>query len=188
VATATQGLPLTSGVTNVGPLATTTPVTVVVALALHNTSTLDQDIAAGDVMSERAFKSGFAPTAAQVSSVKSYLKSKGLKPGSVTANNLLVSATGPTSAVEAAFNTSLASVSVDGKAGYANLGAVDVPAALGSTVVSVLGRPPTRRARAPSVMSPTPVTTTHRACRRRTVPPGRPPGPTRPRRSSPRVI
>ena len=139
VATATQGLPLTSGVTNLGPLATTTPVTVVLALALHNTSTLDEDIAAGDVMSERAFKSGFAPTAAQVSSVKSYLKSKGLKHGSVTANDLLVSATGPTSAVEAAFNTSLASVSVDGKAGYANLGAVDVPAALGSTVVSVLG-------------------------------------------------
>jgi pseudomonalisin len=139
VATATQGLPLSSGVTDLGPLATQTPVTVVVALALHNTSTLKQDIAAGDVMSKSAFKSGFAPTAAQVSSVKSYLKSKGLKPGSVTPNNLLVSARGPVSAVEAAFNTSLASVSVDGKAGYANLGTVDVPAALGSTVVSVLG-------------------------------------------------
>jgi pseudomonalisin len=138
-ATATQGVPTTSGVTDLGPLAATTPVTVEVALALRNTQALDQDIAAGDVLSGSAFKSGFAPTKAQVSSVKSYLKSQGLKPGSVTPNNLLVSATGPASAVEAAFNTPLARVSADGKAGYANLGTVDVPAALGSTVVSVLG-------------------------------------------------
>jgi len=138
-ATATKAVPMGSGLSSVGPLTPSTPMTVRVVLGLRNTSALHQEIAAGDVLSAASFRQQFSPTAAQVSSVESYLRNEGLQPGTVTANNLIVSATGPASAVQSAFDTTLDSVRLDGKTGFANTAAARVPAALSTTVVSVLG-------------------------------------------------
>jgi pseudomonalisin len=138
-ATATKAVTMGSGLSSAGPLTQSTPMTVRVVLGLRNTSALHQDIAAGDVLSAASFRQQFSPTAAQVSSVESYLRSEGLQPGTVTANNLIVSATGPASAVQSAFNTTLDSVRLGGKTGFANIAPASVPAALTSTVVSVLG-------------------------------------------------
>jgi subtilase family serine protease len=139
VATATEALPLTAGVTELGPLARTSALTVEVALKLRNTAELHRDIAAGRVFSAAAFRARFSPTRAQVASVESYLHRAGLRPGAVTGNRLLISASGTTSAVESAFATTLAAVRVDGRTGYANVTAAHVPVALGATVASVLG-------------------------------------------------
>jgi pseudomonalisin len=138
-ATATQSVPMGSGVTGNGALAAATPMTVHVALALRNQPTLKQDIASGKVLSVAAFKSQFAPTAAQVSAVQTYLTSQGLTLSGVTPNNVLVSATGSASAVEQAFHTALENVTSKGATGFANTTAASVPASLSSTVVSVLG-------------------------------------------------
>jgi pseudomonalisin len=138
-ATATKALTVGSGLSSVGSLPKSQLMTVRVVLGLRHTSTLHHDIAAGDVLSAAGFRRKFSPTAAQVSSVESYLRSEGLRPGTVTANNLIVSATGRASAVQRAFDTTLDSVRLDGKNGFANIAAARVPAALSSTVVSVLG-------------------------------------------------
>src|SRR5271156_2247983 len=64
-ATATKAVPLGTGVTSAGALATSTPMTVHVALALRDPSALKQDIKSGKVLSAAAFKQQFAPTDAQ---------------------------------------------------------------------------------------------------------------------------
>jgi pseudomonalisin len=162
-ATATKAITMGSGLTSAGPLNASTPMTVGVVLGLRDTSTLHHDIAAGDVLSAASFRQQFSPTAAQVSSVESYLRSAGLQPGSVTANDLIVSATGPASAVQSAFDTTLDSVRLGGKTGFANVAAASVPAALSSTVVSVLGLN--------SVFAATPATLTVRSTPAATNPP-----------------
>jgi pseudomonalisin len=137
--TATKAVPTGSGVSSLGALTGSTPMTVQVVLGLRNASAMAQDIAAHDTLSVASFKSQFSPTAAEVSSVESYLKSEGLSATAVTPNNTIVTATGPASAIQAAFDTTLAKVSAGSSIGYANLTAASVPAALGSSVVSVLG-------------------------------------------------
>jgi pseudomonalisin len=138
-ATATSAVPSSAKITRGGALASTTPMTVNVVLGLRNASVVHQDIASGKTMSAASFQQQFAPTAAEVSAVKSYLKSEGLTATAVTPNNLIVTATGPASAVQSAFDTTLDSVTTNGHSGYANITAAKVPAALSSTVVSVLG-------------------------------------------------
>ena len=128
-----------SGLSSLGPLTASTPMSLRIVLGLRNTSILHQDIAAGDVVSAASFDEQFSPTATPLSPIESYLRSEGLQPSTVTANNLIVSATGPASAVQSAFDTTLDSVRLDGKTGYANIAPASVPAALGSTVVAVLG-------------------------------------------------
>ena len=138
-ATATKAVTMGSGLSSLGPLTASTPMRLRIVLGLRNTSILHQDIAAGDVVSAASFRQQFSPTATQISSIESYLRSEGLQPSTVTANNLIVSATGPASAVQNAFDTTLDSVRLGGKTGYANIAPASVPAALGSTVVAVLG-------------------------------------------------
>jgi subtilase family serine protease len=139
VTTATKAVPTGSGVTRAGALTGSTPMTIHAVLGLRNASALHRDIAAGDTLSASSFKQQFAPTAAQVSLVKSYLKGAGLTVTSVTPNNVIVSATGKASAVQSAFHTTLDSVTANGHTGYANLTGAEVPSQLGSIVVSVLG-------------------------------------------------
>jgi len=110
-----------------------------VALSLRNTPALQQDIAAGKTMSLAAFKQHFAPTETQIRAVKSYLTSSGLTPTAVTPSGLLVTATGPASAVESAFNTQIDNVTAGSASGFANVTPAQVPASLGSTVSAVLG-------------------------------------------------
>ena len=137
--TATRAVPTGSGVSSLGSLAGSTPMTVQVVLGLRNSATVKQDIAAGQTMSAAAFRSQFAPTGAQVSSVEAYLKSVGVTATAVTPNDTIVTATGPASAIESAFHTTLARVSAGSRTGFANLTSASVPASLSSSVVSVLG-------------------------------------------------
>src|SRR5579875_2803278 len=128
-----------SGIADTGALAPSTPMTIEVAMSLRNTTALNQDIAAGDTMSVDAFKSQFGPTALQLRAVKSYLTSSGLTPTAVTPNNLLITATGPASAVERAFNTRIETVTAGSASGYANVTPAQVPSGFASTVAAVLG-------------------------------------------------
>jgi pseudomonalisin len=150
-ATATKAVPLGTGVTGAGALATSTPMTVHVALALRDPSALKQDIKSGKVLSAAAFKQQFAPTDAQVAAVQSYLTGQGLTLGGVTSNNVLVTASGPASAIEQAFHTTLQNVTTKGVSGFANTTAASVPAALSSTVASVVGLNSVFRMTAPNV-------------------------------------
>jgi pseudomonalisin len=137
-ATATRAIS-GSGITDGSALAARTPMTVDVALSLRHSAVLDQDIAAGDTMSAATFKKQFAPTSLQLKAVKLYLTNEGLTPTSVTPNDLIVTATGPASAVQSAFNTQIDSVTAGSATGYANVTPAQIPAGLGSTVAAVLG-------------------------------------------------
>ncbi|MCU4182803.1 S53 family peptidase [Acidiferrimicrobium sp. IK] len=138
VATATQALP-TAGLTDLGPLAGSTPMTVTVALDLRDRPALDSDIARGTILTSDQFDQQFAPTAGEVSQVEGYLQHAGLNPTSVSANNVLITASGTAGAVEAAFDTAIHSFAGAGHAGYANTAPASVPSTLGGVVGSVLG-------------------------------------------------
>jgi subtilase family serine protease len=85
------------------------------------------------------FVSQYAPTAAQVEAVENYLSSYGFKNLAVADNRLLIEADGTAGQAEAAFNTALASFSLAGKTIFANTLDAQVPAALSTTVLAVLG-------------------------------------------------
>ena len=137
--TATRAVPTNSQISSSGPLAGSTPMTIQVVLGLRDQAQLRHDIADGTTVSKAAFASQFGPTAAQVSAVKQYLSSEGLTPTAVTPSDLIVTATGPASAVQSAFDTQLDNVVAHGQKGYANLTPAQVPSNLSSTIVSVLG-------------------------------------------------
>ncbi len=90
-------------------------------------------------MSVAAFKQHFGPTATQIRAVKSYLTSAGLTPTAVSPSGLIMTATGPASAVESAFNTQIDDVTAGSAGGFANVTPAQVPASLGSLVAAVLG-------------------------------------------------
>jgi subtilase family serine protease len=80
------------------------------------------------------------PTQAQAQAVASYLKGAGFGNVSVSANRMIVSATGSAAAVKSAFNTSLVNVRThDGRNAFANNTPVRIPAALQGSVQAVLG-------------------------------------------------
>ena len=137
-ATATHAI-TGSGITDGGALSPKTPMTVQVVLSQRNGATLKKDIAADDTMPVAAYKQQFAPTAAQVQAVKSYLSGAGLTPTAVTPSNLIVTATGPASAVQSAFDTKLDDVTAGSAHGFANVTPARVPQSLGSSVAAVLG-------------------------------------------------
>ncbi len=137
-ATATQAEP-TTGLTDLGPLAGSTPVSLTVALKLRDTPALQQDIASGTVLTPDQFDSQFAPTAADAAQVVSYLQQQGFGQVSVSANNVLVTADGTAGQAQTAFNTALHSFSLGGRSVFANVTPVQVPASLGGIVGSVLG-------------------------------------------------
>jgi len=139
IGTATQAVPVTTGLSYGAPMDPSTPMRIQVVLDLRDSSTLDRYIAAGDTMTAAAFERQFAPTAAQVSQVESYLRSQGLDPSSVTPNEVIVTATGPASAVESAFDTSLAEATTPDGSGFANSTPAQVPTSLGGVVGAVLG-------------------------------------------------
>lgn len=136
----TATLPLAlSGASDLGALAPSQPVTVRVGLQLQNAAALKSAIASGQTMSTAAFMSTYAPTAAQVSQVQTYLQSQGFSNVVVEPNNLIVSATGTAAQAEKAFNTKLESFSLNGTTVYANTAAALVPQSLAGTVLAVLG-------------------------------------------------
>ncbi|HET9077011.1 MAG TPA: S53 family peptidase [Acidimicrobiales bacterium] len=136
--TATLAEP-TGGLTDLGPLPASTPLSVTVALKLQNMAALDHDIATGTVLTPSQFDSRFAPGAAAVQQVVSYLRGQGFSGVSVSANHALVTASGTAGQAENAFHTSLRSLKLGARDVFANVTGVSVPAALGGIVGSVLG-------------------------------------------------
>jgi xanthomonalisin len=83
---------------------------------------------------------GHLPTSAQAQAVATYLKGAGFGHVSISANRMIVSATGSAAAVKSAFNTSLVNVRThDGRNAFANNTPVRIPAALQGSVQAVLG-------------------------------------------------
>ncbi len=85
------------------------------------------------------FNARFAPTAAQIAQVQSFLTQAGLQVINAP-TPFLVRATGTTAQVEAAFHTKLADyTAANGKPFFQNTTAVQVPTSLGNMVLAVTG-------------------------------------------------
>ena len=137
--TATKTLAMHLTGTQTGTLASSTPLSVHVALRLRNTSGLDNAIAQGVKLTPAQFKAGYAPTDASVQSVASYLTQQGFTNVSASANNLFVTGDGTAATASRAFSTTLSTWNVNGKSVFANSTAAQVPSSLNGVVLSVLG-------------------------------------------------
>jgi pseudomonalisin len=147
VSTATKALQLNNA-TVIGSLQPSTSLHIVVGLQERNASlvqpTLKRMLTPGDPLFGTSltvdqFIQQFAPTSAQVQAVKTYLSKAGFTSIAVADNQLMIEATGTASKVEAAFNTTLAQFSQNGKTVFANTSDAQVPLSLQGTVAAVLG-------------------------------------------------
>jgi subtilase family serine protease len=93
----------------------------------------------GHYLSTTQVKSQFAPTAAQVASVRGWLGSAGFGIDSVPSNNAFVEASGSAAQVDKAFNVQLGDYSVQGSTLRAPNTDLSVPASIAPNVVGVLG-------------------------------------------------
>lgn len=149
VSTGTKALgPLLNNAMQLGPVAGTMPVHLVVGLRMQNADQVQPtlkrmlnptDPLYGTSLTLDQFVAQFAPTATQVQAVESYLTSFGLTNIQVEPNQLLIQADGTAQQAEAAFNTSLASFSQQGQTFFANVLDAQVPTSLAGTVLAVLG-------------------------------------------------
>jgi subtilase family serine protease len=121
---------------------------VTVALELNNEADLDQTLADlyqpgsakyGKYLSTAEFQAKYGPTDAQVQQTEALLASQGLTGLSVSANKMLIKATGTTQVLNAAFHTELHQYKADGsdKAYFAPAYELQVPA--GSSIKAVVG-------------------------------------------------
>ena len=81
----------------------------------------------------------YAPTAAQIAQVTSYLKSEGLSVGALTANHLTLAASGTAAQAEKAFDVSIDTYKSAHQDFYANTAAPSLPASIASVVTGVAG-------------------------------------------------
>lgn len=136
-ATKTQGLTLKG--TSLGAPAPSTPLRIEVALRMRDTSGLQDAIRSGVQLTPGQFVQQYAPTLSAAQAVEQYLTSKGMKNVAVTTNRLFVTADATAAQAETAFATTLVSYRVNGETMFANSTPAKVPAALGGSVLSVLG-------------------------------------------------
>jgi len=145
--TATAAIPLVQA-TDLGALATNTPLRITVALKLPDTAAVQQLLKAQNTkgapeyrtkLTPAQFKAQFAPSAASVSAVTQYLASRGFTNIQVAPNNLFVTAQATAALVQSAFNTRLERFSQRGKAIFVNTKPAQVPVTLNGIVLSVLG-------------------------------------------------
>jgi pseudomonalisin len=148
--TATQAVSLSNLVsaTDEGLAPPDQAVTVRVALALQNKAALLSYLGSinnpssalyGQSLTPAQFAASYAPSAAQVQAVVSYLEGAGFANVVVEPNNLLVSAEGTVAQAEAAFHTSIEQFSQAANLVYGNTAPAQVPASLGGLAVAVLG-------------------------------------------------
>lgn len=137
-ATGTQALSLTNA-TDLGALTPTQSLTIRLGLQLRNVAQLQQLVASHQTIDQGTFMANYAPTAAQVQSVESYLQAQGFTSVSVEPNNLIISATASAAQAEQAFNTTIHAFSQNGLNVFANTAPAYVPQSLGGLVVAVLG-------------------------------------------------
>ena len=90
-------------------------------------------------LTARQYDAAYAPTKASADAVSAYLAKQGLTVTGVEAHRRYVSASGTPAQLGAAFGTSLATYRHDGQTVTANSGAVRLPAAVGASVLTVLG-------------------------------------------------
>jgi subtilase family serine protease len=99
-------------------------------------------------LSVAEFRSRFAPTDAQIASVRSALISEGVKPSPASANGLEINITGNAAQLSRAFSVSFDNVRLaGGRVAYANTAAPAVPAAIAPLVQGVLGLDSLQQAR-----------------------------------------
>jgi xanthomonalisin len=132
----------------VSPLEASKPMHVALSLNLRNVNELETFLhAVNDPASAQfhrfltpaQFKARYAPTDAQVAQVMAHLSQSGFTNVHVSPNNMLVEADGNANTVNAAFRTTMRTFKYGDKQRIANDSAVQVPAALGGIVDSVLG-------------------------------------------------
>src|SRR6185437_9804339 len=113
--TATSAIPLVQA-TDLGALATNTPLKVTVALKLPNTAAVQQLLKAQNTpgapeyrtkLTPAQFTAKFAPSVASVSAVTQYLTSRGFTNIQVAPNRMFVTAQATAALVQSAFNTKL---------------------------------------------------------------------------------
>jgi subtilase family serine protease len=104
----------------------------------------------GKYLTPAQFEAAYAPTAATVTAVSSFLTSSGLSVTAVAGNKSYVQASGSVSAVQKAFSTSLKNYTVEGQKVRAAASAPTVPAALKGKVLAVSGLASISSLRTPS--------------------------------------
>lgn len=146
--TATQGVTSLVSAVDLGHANVPGLLTVRLGLQLQNQSALQRYIQSindpasslyGQSLTPSQFAAQYAPNAAQVQAVVTYLESLGFTGIEVESNNLLISAQGSVAQVEQAFHTNLEQYSQNGQLVFANTTPAMVPASLGGTVAAVLG-------------------------------------------------
>lgn len=149
----------------VGGVAGSTPVTGAVAMKPRDASGLQAFAAAVSTtgsslfhhyITPADFAQRFGPTATSLAGVAGQLRRDGLKVGAISANGLLVPFSGSTGQVSAAFHTKLERVRLaDGSIGMATTSSVELPAAVASSVATVVGLDNLVHAHPVSVLRPT---------------------------------
>lgn len=132
-----------------GQLATSQPMHIEVALKLRNPAQLHTFLATArsstlsmvqHKMSHQQFVSSYSPTADQANKVAAWLTSAGFTNVHIAPNRLMVSADGRADTAQAAFKTGFAQVRTkEGRMAFMNNNAVQIPAALQDSVLSVIG-------------------------------------------------
>src|SRR5690348_2052148 len=140
-ATVSHATPLARGDMLRGALPLSHPVHVALVLNLRNESQLQAfNARPHKPMSQAQLAANHLPTPAQAQAVANFLKASGFTDVKVSANRMIVNATGPAAVAAPAFNTSFAQVRThDGRVAYANTTDAHVPTQLRSIVRSVLG-------------------------------------------------
>jgi len=137
-ATATQAEPL-PGAQVLGSAPAATSLHIAVALSLQDKAGLEQLVQSGQTITPAQFDATYAPTGAQATAVGEYLQSMGMQNVTTLPGNMLVTADATAAQAQAAFDTTISSVSYDGGTYFANTAAALVPTSLAGTVGAVLG-------------------------------------------------
>ncbi|MHB8513453.1 MAG: S53 family peptidase [Actinomycetota bacterium] len=146
VATHTKAIQLR--VADLGDAPSSQQLRISVVLALHDRSEIDGMIQKlstpgspeyGQFLTPEQVARRFGPSASEVSSVTSYLRSQGFAQIAPEKNSLLVDSVATVASVERAFNTHIELYNVHGVVVHVNTQPAMVPAALGRIVVAVLG-------------------------------------------------
>lgn len=147
--TATRAHELAATATTADLAEASLPVHVEVVLKLQNRSALDDFIKASQDPASSAFhtklsaadaRAMFSPSQAQVQAVVDHLRASGFTNIQVSPNRLIVSADGDAGTAQNAFATRLVKThDAEGRAAYANIDDAKVPAALGQSVLAVVG-------------------------------------------------
>ncbi|WP_175778426.1 protease pro-enzyme activation domain-containing protein [Burkholderia anthina] len=136
-------------VVSVTPLSATASIHVALVLRLNDASGLNRFLqqartrgsaSFGAVLTSTQIAAHYAPSAAQVATVKAYLGSKGFTNIKVAGNNMIVEADAPSGVVSGVFRTTLVPVAMaDGSRAHINTTPETVPDAIGGVVQAVLG-------------------------------------------------